>query len=206
MVVHENAPRHRLSTRLPAEALLLNSEAHRQWRDLHYAADAGQDRFMTLIVTHPACLGHQMGDGRPDRPASDDDDLALAALVAAKTTVAAALTKIGGLDIAAEIVAVDLRDLAFAADCAALHFLRHRFAELVAENECGLVRRTKIAREGERRFAFDLVAEDRDGREIGAERELMRCKERPAGHREITFAGPATKAQSAVRAPTVIGV
>src|SRR5271165_3315243 len=68
MVVHENAPRHGLSTRLPVEALLLNSEAHRQWRDLHYAADAGQDRFMTLIVTHPACLGHQMGMAIPNSP------------------------------------------------------------------------------------------------------------------------------------------
>ena len=68
MVAHEDAPREGLGTRLPVEALLLNSEARRQWRDLHYAADAGQDRFMTLIVTHPACLAHQMGDGHPERP------------------------------------------------------------------------------------------------------------------------------------------
>jgi hypothetical protein len=33
----------------------------------------------------------------------------------------------------------------------------------MAENERGLVRRAKIARDGERRLAFDLVAEDRNG-------------------------------------------
>jgi len=53
---------------LPVEALLLNSEAHRQWRGVHCAADAGQDRFMTLLVTHPACLAHEMGEGNPDGP------------------------------------------------------------------------------------------------------------------------------------------
>jgi hypothetical protein len=37
--------------------------------------------------------------------------------------------------VAAEIAAVDLGDLAIAADDATAHFLGHRFAQLVAENE-----------------------------------------------------------------------
>jgi hypothetical protein len=64
----------------------------------------------------------------------------------------------------------------------------------VADNEACLVRHAQVAGEGERRLAFDLVAEDRDGREIGFERELVGGKERPAGNREIGLASAATEA------------
>ena len=37
-----------ISTRLLAEALLLNSKAQRQWRDLHYAADGGTRSRLSL--------------------------------------------------------------------------------------------------------------------------------------------------------------
>src|SRR5271165_1619273 len=39
-----------------------------QWRDPRHAADARQACFMTLLVMHPACLAHEMGDGHSERP------------------------------------------------------------------------------------------------------------------------------------------
>ena len=80
---------------------------------------------------------------------------------------------VGGLDVAAEISAIDLCHLAVAADGPALQFLCHCFAQLVEQDESALVGHVQIAREGERRFAFDLVAEDGNGGEIAAQREFV---------------------------------
>ena len=117
--------------------------------------------------------------------ADDDDDLALAVLIASEAAVPAILFQIGGLHVAAEIAAIDFRDLAFAAEHAALHFGGHRFAHLVQQHESGLVGDAQIAAHGERRLAFHLVAEDRDGREIGAQRQLVAGEQRPGGDAEI---------------------
>jgi len=48
--------------------------------------------------------------------------------------------------------------------------------------------------------------EDRNGREIAAQRELVERKERPACDREILPAGPATEPEQAIRAAALIGV
>src|ERR1700682_4554194 len=69
----------------------------------------------------------------------DDHDLALAVLIFGKATINALLFQVGGLDVAAEIFAVDFSRLAFIADNAAFHFLSHGFAQLVQQNECRLV-------------------------------------------------------------------
>ena len=76
----------------------------------------------------------------------------------------------------------------------------------MAENERGLVGEAEIARERQRGLSLDLVAEDRDGREIGAQRQLVRGEQRPRGNREIGLASAATEARRAVRAPAVVGV
>ena len=55
--------------------------------------------------------------------------------------------QVGGLHVAAEIAAIDLGHLAFAADNAALHFLGHRLAQLVQQHERALVGHAQIAAE-----------------------------------------------------------
>lgn len=75
--------------------------------------------------------------------ADDDDALALAGLIDLKATIAAVLAHVGRLDVAAELAAVDFNFLAGAADNAALHFFRHRFAQLVQQDEGGLGGRSK---------------------------------------------------------------
>ena len=80
--------------------------------------------------------------------ADDDDDLALAVLIAGQAAIAAVLAEVRRLDVAAEIAAIDLGDLALAADDAALHFLGHRLAHLVQENASGLVGDAQIAARG----------------------------------------------------------
>ena len=99
--------------------------------------------------------------------------LRLPDLVFEQAAITAVLFQVGGLHVAAEIAAIDLRHLALAADHAALQFRRHRFAELVQQHEGALVGDAQIARERQRRLALDLVAEDRDGREIAAQRQLV---------------------------------
>jgi hypothetical protein len=66
----------------------------------------------------------------PDR----NDGLALAALVFGEAAVPAILGLVGGLHIAAEIAAIDLRSLAVAAQMRALHFGRRGLANFVSEN------------------------------------------------------------------------
>ena len=65
-----------------------------------------------------------------------------------------------------------------------LHFGGDGFADFVAENEGRLVSHFQIARERQGRLTFDLIAVDRDGREIGAQRKLMESEQRPRGERE----------------------
>ena len=120
-------------------------------------------------------------DGVAATLADHDHDLALAGLIAEQATVAAVLAIIGGLDVAAEIAAIHFRNLAFAADNAAPQFCRHCFAQLVEQHESALVGDVQIAGERQRRLALDLIAEDRNGREIAAQRQLVRGKQRPAG-------------------------
>src|SRR6266851_6887659 len=109
----------------------------------------------------------------PAALADHDNATALAGLVLGKATVAAILTAVCRLHVTPKIAAVDFGGLAFAADRAALQFFCHRLAELVRENECGLVRRAEIARKREHRFPLYLIVEDRDGREVAAEWQLV---------------------------------
>jgi hypothetical protein len=103
------------------------------------------------------------------------------------------LAKIGGLHVAAEISRIDFRHLAFAADHATAQLGCHRFAKLMEQHESRLVGNAKIAREGERRLALDLVTEDGDGREIGFERQLVRGEQRPGRDAELLAACTAFK-------------
>src|SRR5262249_44615228 len=77
---------------------------------------------------------------------------------------------------------------------------------LVQQHERALVGHVEIAGERERRLALDLVAEDRDGGEIAAQRQLVGSKQRPAGQREVLFTGPATEAGCALQASAVVSI
>src|ERR1043166_4756867 len=92
-------------------------------------------------------------------------DLALAGLVFQEPAILPVLSAVRGFDVAA----VDLSNLALAADGSTLQLNPHRLAKLVGEHERGLVGHPEIAREGEHALALDLVREDRDGGEIAAQ-------------------------------------
>ena len=138
--------------------------------------------------------------------ADHDDNLALTILIAEQATVAAVLTEIRGFDIAAEVTAIDLCDFAVAAKRSASHFLSHRFAEFVQRHESGFVGEAEIPAHCERRLAFDLVAKDRDGREVGFQRQLVRGKQRPGRNAEILATSAALKTGRAVRTAAIVGV
>ena len=138
--------------------------------------------------------------------ADDNDALALAVLVDRKAAVAAVLLEIGGLHIAAEITAIHFRCLAFAADHAVLELAGHCLAKLVQEHEGALVSQAQIAGDRQRGLALHFVAEDRDGREVHAERQLVRGEQRARGEREVLGASPAAEAERAVRPAALVSV
>jgi len=121
----------------------------------------------------------------------------------AEAAIYAVLAKIGRPNIAAEIAAINLGYLAIATDHAALQFGRHRLAELVQQNERAFVGHVKIAAQCQRRLALYLIAENGDGREIAAQRQLVAGKQRAAGKREILFASPATEPGRTLQAPAI---
>jgi hypothetical protein len=63
-----------------------------------------------------------------------------------------------GFHVAAEIAAVDFRDLALASKLAALHFFGHGFAQFMEQHEGGLVGQAKIAGDRQGALAFYLIA------------------------------------------------
>jgi hypothetical protein len=58
----------------------------------------------------------------------DDNNLALAVLIAGEAAVDTIFHEVGGLDVAAKISAIRFGNLALATDNAALHLFRHCFA------------------------------------------------------------------------------
>src|SRR6202035_4817602 len=89
--------------------------------------------------------------------------------------------------------------LALAADRGLPYLAGHRLAHLVSQDERGLVLRPEIAAERQHALAFDLIAEDRDGHQVGPQRHLVEREEGAAGHAEILAAGFAAPARRTVR-------
>lgn len=56
------------------------------------------------------------------------------------------------------------------------------------KHECSLVGQAQVARRGQRRLAFDLIAEDRDSREVDTQGQLVRAKQRARRDREVASA------------------
>jgi hypothetical protein len=104
-----------------------------------------------------------------------------------------------GLDVTTKVGAVNLCLPTLAADMSAPHLGRHRLAHFVRQDERRLVLRPEISGECQHALALDLVAEDRDGEEVRAERQLMEREQRAARHREVFATRLAAPARSAVR-------
>ncbi len=100
-------------------------------------------------------------------------------------------------DMAAEIGAVDLGHPSFAANPQPPHAGGHSFAQLVRQHERGLVLDVQIAGERQHALALHLVAEHRDGEQVGPQRQLVPGEERPGREREVAAARLATPARLA---------
>src|SRR6266436_5162145 len=105
-----------------------------------------------------------------------------------------------GLDVSAEIGTVDfgLATLTPYVDAAQLRC--HRLAHLVRQNEAGLVLHAEISAHRQHALAFDLIAEDRNGEKVRAQRQFVECEQGAASDREILAAGFAAPAWRTVRA------
>jgi hypothetical protein len=81
----------------------------------------------------------------------------------------------------------------------------HRLAQLVRQDEGGLVGDIQVAPELEGADPLGGVDEDRDGQEVVADRELPRVERGPAGDAELPEASLALEqAAGAVRAAAAI--
>jgi hypothetical protein len=65
------------------------------------------------------------------------------------------------------------------------------------EHESSHVVRSEIAGHRQHAFALDLVAEDRNGQQIGAERHFVEREQRPGSNREVLSAGFTAPTRSA---------
>lgn len=138
--------------------------------------------------------------------ANDHDAFPLAVLIAEETTVFAIFVQVRGLHVTAEIGAIRLSNFALATDDATAHLFRHRFAHLVAKDECGLVGEAQVTAERQHALALHLVAEDRDGSQVGFQGQLMRGEQRAAGDREVGLARLATEAERTRRAAALVSI
>src|ERR1700688_4828924 len=137
--------------------------------------------------------------------ANHDNALALSVLVAEQAAIYAMVGTIRGPDIPAEICAVDLCRFPSPAKPLSLDLGCHGFPQLVRQDEGALVGNAKVAREGQRALALNLVAEHRDCREVAAQGQLVRGKERARGNAEIGPASLAAISWGAMGAPAFPG-
>jgi hypothetical protein len=74
----------------------------------------------------------------------------------------------------------------------------------VRENPSGFVLNIQVTGERERALALDFVAEDRHGREVGLQGQLVEGEQGAGGEREILAACLAAEAERAVRAAGLV--
>src|SRR6478735_10209814 len=130
--------------------------------------------------------------------------LAFARLVLGKAPVDPLDGEVLRPDMAAEIGAVDLGRASLTADAQRAHARRHGLAQFGRQNESALVLHIEIAGEGEHAFALHLVAEHRNGHQVGPERQLVPGEQGARRHREIPTAGLAAPTWLTARAATVV--
>jgi len=117
-----------------------------------------------------------------------DDALALARTISDQATVLAVILVVFRFHVATEIRAVDFNDAVKLAP----HLLAgHRFAQLVGEDESGLILAVQIAAQLQRGNALRAVHEDDDGGEKIDEAKLAAGEDRAAGDAELVMTGNA---------------
>jgi len=121
-------------------------------------------------------------------------------------SIKAMLFQVCRLHVAAKVAAIHFRDLAGTADGPALQFNRHRFPQLVGEHEGRLVRRAQVAGERQHRLALDLVAEDRNRREVAFQGQLVGGEQRARRDAEILAARLAAEPGRPARAAGAVGI
>ena len=126
------------------------------------------------------------GSGAALALAQGDHDAALAGLVLAQAAVLAVFLAVLRADVTAEIGAVDL-DVAVQ-DVAGLDLLRHRLAQLVGQDEGGLVLAIQIAAELHHADALGGVHDDADRGQQVHEVHLAAGEDRAAGDAELVVA------------------
>ena len=115
--------------------------------------------------------------------AGHDDDAALAVLIAGKPAIDPVLFPVRGLDVAAEVGAVDL-DLARQRIGRVL-FGGDGLADFVAEHVGRLVLAIQVAGELQRAMALRAVGKNRDGEKVRPDRKLAAGEDRARGGREL---------------------
>ena len=158
------------------------------------AIDPGLDEAGGRILAgkHGGQGAAQAGAGQRALP-DHHDDLAPAAPVLRQTPVLAVGLPVRGPDVAADVTAVDLDMPPGAAQPQVLDLRGHRFADLVGQDEGGLVLDVEIARQRQGRLALDLVAEDHDRRQIVADLQLVEGEQGARGRAEVAPAGRAAE-------------
>lgn len=125
-------------------------------------------------------------DGTAAALAQHDDDTALAGLVLGLATVDPVFLPVLGSDVAAEIGAVDL-DLAGGG--VGRRVGADGLTELVGEHESRLVLNVQVAGELQGAVALGAVHEDRNGEQIGADRQLAAGEDGPRRNGELVLTG-----------------
>ena len=106
--------------------------------------------------------------------------------------------------VAAEMRAVDLGFASFTADAQRLDAGCHGLAQFVRQHEGRFILHVEIPAEGEHALALHLVAEDRDGHQVGLQRQLVPSKQGARRRRKIGPARLAAPARLVFRAAAVI--
>lgn len=118
--------------------------------------------------------------------AGDDDDTTLAVLVLGKPAIDPVFFPVGGLEVTAEIRAINL-DLA-SEFVGGLLFGSDGLADFVRHDVSRLVLAIQVAGELQRAMALRAVGEDGDGEQIRPDRQLAAGEDRPGRDRELMIA------------------
>jgi hypothetical protein len=100
--------------------------------------------------------------------------------------------------VSADVTAVDLDVPPGAAQPQVLDFRGHRLADLVRQDEGGLVLDVEITRQRQGRLALDLVAEDHDRRQIVADLQLVKGEQGARRWAEVAPTGRAAEPRRSV--------
>ena len=140
------------------------------------------------------------GDSAAATLAHDDNTAALAGLVFGQAAVLAIIFVVGGLNMAAEISAINFHS---AGKCNVLHFRSHALAQLVGHDVGGAILAIEVARKLQRANALRAIGEDRNSGENVPHFHFAAGENRAAGGAELRAAAFALEDAAALVAVDV---